>query len=80
MQTPISFVHLIDAWPKDESGRDVLAADLGVRPGLPPVWKHRGTIPACYWRDLVAAAKRREVPGVTFELLAGFAAQRREAA
>lgn len=59
-----SFSDLIDAW-----GKSHLQADIGVKAGLPSVWKHRNSVPARYWPRLVTAAERRGICGVTFDLL-----------
>lgn len=59
-------IKIIDAWP---STRD-LAADLGLRdPSHCRVFKVRGRIPRAYWHDLVEAAERRGIKGVSLKRL-----------
>jgi hypothetical protein len=52
-------------WPSD--------ADLGRDIGMPyrtvSAWKQRGSIPAPYWREIIAAARRRGYPEITADLL-----------
>jgi hypothetical protein len=64
-----TFAALIDLWPTAVE----LAGDLGVKDVTARAWKARG-IPAEYWTGLVAAAARRQIQGVTLELLAEIAA------
>jgi hypothetical protein len=64
MATYKSFSDLINAW-----GGTHLQADIGVKAGLPSVWKHRNSVPARYWPRLVTAAEKRGIPGITFDLL-----------
>lgn len=71
MQT---FRAVIDSWPS----RTVLADDVGVTRGLVQQWWNRDRIPDDWWRAVVAAAGRRGL-GVTLELLAQLAEQRRAA-
>jgi hypothetical protein len=68
MQT---FNEIIDAFP---SAKD-LASDLGEKPTLIAVWKHRDSIPVARWLEVVAAADRRGIRGVTLEALARIAAR-----
>ena len=65
-----SFADVIDLWPSAEA----LAGDIGVRPGLPPVWKHRRAIPSKHWLAVAEAAARRGIAGVTVDALAALAA------
>ncbi len=68
-----SFAAVIAAWP---SRRD-FETDLGLRGGLAAVWKHRASIPARSWADVVEAAKARGISGVSYGLLARLAAAKR---
>lgn len=68
-----SFADIIGAWPSAVT----LAADVGVKPVTARAWKARG-IPSEYWRDVVQAAGKRNIGGVTLETLARLAAARRE--
>jgi len=52
-----TFAAIIDLWP---SVRE-FAADLDVPPTHVAVWRHRNSIPADHWADLVSAAKRRRI-------------------
>lgn len=69
-----TFADVINLWPKP--GATSLASDIGVAIITVRAWRVRG-IPAGYWIDLVAAAWRREIQGVTLELLAEMAARQR---
>lgn len=70
-----SFSALVALWPPAD-----LAADLGVKPGLPAVWKHRDSVPPEHWRGVVDSARRRRIAGITLELLADLAAAKSKAA
>jgi len=65
-----SFAAVIAAWPSAAAFAD----DLGVLDVTARAWKVRG-IPAAYWVDVVNAAQRRGIEGVTYELLAHLAAR-----
>lgn len=65
------FADIIDVWP-DPSVR-TFAGDLGIREGTASAWKVRG-IPAQWWVAVIAAARARNIEGVTFDVLAHFAA------
>lgn len=71
-----SFRSIIDQWPD----LPTFADDLGVRYGAAQVMRHRDSISSLYWRDLVAAAEKRGIQGVTLELLANLKAERRASA
>ncbi len=71
-----SFADVIDLWPSAEA----LAGDIGVRPGLPPVWKHRRAIPSKHWLAVAEAAAQRGIAGVTVDALAALAADTRTGA
>lgn len=68
MQT---FISLLAAWPS----RDEVAADCGVDVGVVKQWLRRDRVPAEYWIDLIDAAARRGIQGVTCEALVRIAAQ-----
>ena len=53
------------AWPDCAA----LARDMGVPYGTVVAWKRRRNVPPAYWLDLIEAAKRRGIPGVTPESL-----------
>lgn len=53
-----TFGELIALWPS----RDDLATDLGVKKDRVHKWVQNNTIPAGFWRDLLAAAARRGIP------------------
>lgn len=57
---------IFSLWPVDAE----LVRDIGVPYQTVSAWKHRGSIPAAYWRDIVLAARRRGHPEVTADLLA----------
>lgn len=63
---------VICAWETIEE----FAADAGVKPNLAAVWKHRDSIPSSYWTRIVAAATRRQIQGISLEMLARIAAKR----
>lgn len=70
MQT---FTEIIAAWKDDAK----FAEDVGTTRGLVAVWKHRNSIPAAYWNAVIASAARRELPGITLELLTSLTRSRR---
>jgi hypothetical protein len=58
---------IFDLWPSAAE----LARDIGLkRESHATVMKHRGSIPVAYWPQLIDAAARRGIVGVTFEALA----------
>ena len=66
-----SFAEVIERWPSAvEFARDVEVKDVTAR-----AWKARG-IPSEYWQRVMAAAEKRMIVGVTYELLASLAARR----
>jgi len=68
-----SFRTIIDQWPD----LPTFAEDLGVKYPAAQVMRHRDSISSSYWRDLVAAAERRGIAGVTLEVLADLKARAR---
>lgn len=63
----ITVSQIIASWPSAE----VFADDLGLKwRSHARVMKIRGSIPSAYWPKVVAAAKKRGFPGITFETLA----------
>lgn len=57
---------IFDLWPSAAE----LARDIGLkRESHATVMKHRGSIPVVYWPQLIEAASRRGIEGVTFEAL-----------
>lgn len=71
MTAPQTFADVIKKWPSNAD----LAADTGVKEVTARAWRKRG-IPAEYWTDVLAAAVRRNIEGVTCELLARLAASK----
>lgn len=63
------FSDILAEWPSHAAIED----DLGVKRGLPAVWRHRDSVPPEYWLALVDAAQRRGIEGVTLEALARIA-------
>jgi hypothetical protein len=70
MTAPQTFAEVINKWPTAVD----LAADVGVKEVTARAWKARG-IPAEYWAEVVAAAEKRNIKGVTLDLLATLAAE-----
>lgn len=68
-----TFAAVIDAWPSPAE----FAADVGVPLNNARVWKHRDSIPARYWPQVVAGAEARGLVGITLDLLAKLAARER---
>ena len=68
-----SFVAVIEAWENAE----VLAGDINTTGGNTRIWKQRDSIPSSYWEAVVAAAGKRGLAGITYELLARLAARKR---
>jgi hypothetical protein len=66
-----TYTEIIDRWPS----LTAYAADIGVRYGTAQVMRYRGSIPAKYWKRVVAAAARRGIDGVSLELLASIEAE-----
>ncbi|MCG5241892.1 hypothetical protein [Azospirillum doebereinerae] len=66
-----TFIDIIAQWPNDAA----LAEDAGVKPSLVIVWRHRNSIPANRWLEVVRGAAQRRLP-VTLEVLAWAAAAR----
>jgi len=59
-------------------GVQTVAKAIGVKREHAHVMKHRNSIPAEYWSDLVDCAKAQDVPGVDFKTLASLAAKSRK--
>jgi len=68
-----TFADIIDLWPKPAPV--TLAADLGEQPGTVRQWRNRSVLPDRVWKATVESAERREIPGVTLEVLAEIAAR-----
>ena len=56
---------IFSVWPSDAD----LGRDIGVSYPTVSAWKQRGSIPAAYWRDIIRAARKRNHPEITAELL-----------
>lgn len=72
---PKSFSAIIELWPT----LGALADDLGVGYESAKAYKRRDSIPPEHWETLVAAARRRQIEGVSLESLAALAAKRKAA-
>lgn len=70
MQVIQTFSELLKLWPT----AGALAEDLEVKEVTARMWRQRG-IPSEYWLGVVAAAEKREIKGVTLEMLAKLAAE-----
>ena len=68
-----SFAAIIDLWPSAEAFGDA----IGTTGANARKMKARDSIDSSYWESLVAAALLRGQKGVTLELLARLAAQRK---
>jgi len=68
---PKTFSELIDLW---KSLAD-FAADHGVTLARARMWRRRNSIPAGWWTTTVAAAQKRDIPGITADLMADLAAR-----
>jgi hypothetical protein len=66
-----TYTEIIDRWPS----LTTYAEDIGVRYGTAQVMRYRGSIPARYWKRVVAAAARRGIDGVSLDLLASIEAE-----
>ncbi len=67
-----SFTDIISMWPSDQAFAD----DLGETVSLVRVWKHRNSIPARHWKQVLCGAKKREFSQVTDALLIELANKR----
>lgn len=77
MKAPRTFSDVVNLWPT--------AVELGNELGLrnkttAKQWRIRNYIPAEFWADIIANAKRRGYPGVTPESLTAMAARREKRA
>lgn len=73
------FRDLIGSWPR-ENGRTSIgtfAVDAGVPYLNAQMMRHRNSVPSDYWPQLVEAARRRGLEGVTLELLAQLQVKKR---
>lgn len=66
-----SVADIIALWPS----LGEFAADLEVGYETAKAWRARNSIPGKRWLDLIAAAERRRIAGVTLDLLATLARQ-----
>ncbi len=71
-----TFSAVVNAWPSAAE----LARDLGISEIRTRAWRNREMIPAENWLAVVEAANRRGIEGVTLDLLAGLASQKRQSA
>lgn len=65
-----TFRSIIDKWPSISE----FAADLGVKYVTAQLMRHRNSIASRHWNNVVIAARRREIAGVTLEVLAAIEA------
>jgi len=70
---PMSFRDVIGRWPTTRA----FARDAGCSPTLVRQWRHRDSVPAQYWPQIVEGASRRGIALVDLRLLAQLAAKRR---
>jgi hypothetical protein len=63
---------IIARWPSDAE----FVRDIGAPYQTVSAWKHRGSIPSAYWRDIVLAARRRGFSEVTADLLTALHARK----
>lgn len=56
---------IIDSWPS----RTVMAEDVGASYDTVKKWFQRNSIPAEYWLKVVRHAIKRDIAGVSFEVL-----------
>jgi hypothetical protein len=70
-----SFIDVIDRWPSLQA----LAHDLDVGYSTAQAMRYRNSISSVYWQNLVEAAARRKIKGISLELLAKLRAERRVA-
>lgn len=68
-----SFAAVIDAF----GGPGPFQRATGISDGHARTMKARESIPPEYWPEIVAAAAREGIPGITFETLARLAARKR---
>ncbi|WP_172822725.1 carph-isopro domain-containing protein [Paramagnetospirillum marisnigri] len=66
-----TFADIIALW----GTATALAADIGETGLNVRAWRNRNSIPASRWLDVIAAAKRRGIEGVTLDVLARLAAR-----
>lgn len=66
---------IIASWPRPFLR--TFSEDVGVPYGTAQIWRHRNSIPADCWDDVVEAAVRRGIKGVTLELLQAGAVKRK---
>lgn len=69
----LTFADIIDLWPKPSPV--TLAGDLDELPGTVRQWRNRSVLPDRKWKATVEAAQRRQIDGVTLEVLAEIAAR-----
>lgn len=62
---------------KELGGPNAVAAGIGAPLGTVSAWSTRDSIPSDYWSSLVKFAAVRGKDEISYELLAGLAAQRR---
>lgn len=68
-----TFADVINLWPSTGE----LAGDIGVTTLVVRQMRNRDSIDSAYWAALVAGAQKRQIEGVTLELLAHLAAKRK---
>lgn len=67
----LTFTDIINRWP--EPSPVTMGADLDEAPGTVRQWRNRDVLPEGKWLDIVRAAERREIDGVSLEVLARIA-------
>jgi hypothetical protein len=73
ISTLLSFRDVIARWPTTRA----FARDAGCSTTLVRQWRHRDSVPAHYWPQIVEGAARRGIVLVDLRLLAQLAARRR---
>lgn len=74
-----SFADLIGGW-SDKQPIATFARDIGVTTEHAAGMRRRDSIPAAHWNEVIYAAERRGIKGVTYELLANLASRRKSPA
>jgi len=67
VDTPVleTVAQVMGLWATDAE----FARDIGIKPSHAQTMKVRGSIPVDYWPDIIAAAERRGLAGVTADTL-----------
>jgi len=74
MAAPSTYTEVINLWPKPAPV--TLGEDIDEAPGTVRQWRNRDVLPEYKWLDVVKSAERRDIRGVTLEVLARIAKAR----